>query len=53
MVPPGLKNIALGKKLTSSDTNATATVLEKITDGDKNLPTRALSSCAKAHSGCR
>ena len=35
MVPPGLKNIGPGTKLTSSDKNATATVLEKITDGDK------------------
>src|ERR1051326_6144497 len=35
MVPAGLKNVALGKKLTSSDTNATATVREKSTDGDK------------------
>ena|SRR5437870_4442370 len=35
LVPPGLKNIAPGAKLTSSDKNATATVLEKITDGDK------------------
>src|SRR5262245_35201571 len=30
MVPPGLKNLAAGKKLTSSDKNATASVLEKI-----------------------
>ena len=35
MVPPGLKNIAPGKKLTCSDKNATPDVLEKITDGDK------------------
>lgn len=35
MVPPGLKNIALGKKLSSSDPNAGPDVLEKITDGDK------------------
>src|SRR5689334_16788191 len=35
MVPPGLKNVAKGAKLTSSDKNATASVLEKITDGDK------------------
>src|SRR5437667_3069511 len=34
-IPPGLKNLAAGAKLTSSDKNATATVLEKITDGDK------------------
>jgi hypothetical protein len=36
MVPPGLKNIAPGKKLTSSDTNALESVLSKITDGDKD-----------------
>jgi hypothetical protein len=35
MVPAGLKNIAPGKKLTSSDKNATPDILEKITDGDK------------------
>jgi hypothetical protein len=35
MVPPGLKNLAPGKKLTSSDKNATADILEKLTDGDK------------------
>ena len=35
MVPPGLKNIAPGKKLTCSDKNAPADALEKITDGDK------------------
>ena len=36
MVPAGLKNIAPGKKLTSSDTNATESVLGKLTDGDKD-----------------
>ena len=35
MVPAGLKNIAPGKKLSSSDKNATEAVLQKITDGDK------------------
>lgn len=35
MVPPGLKNLAPGTKLTSSDKNATASTLAKITDGDK------------------
>jgi hypothetical protein len=35
MVPPGLKNLAPGKKLTTSDKNATASTLEKIVDGDK------------------
>src|SRR6266699_140094 len=34
MVPPGLKNVAAGKKLTSSDTNAPESVLQKIVDGD-------------------
>ncbi len=35
MVPAGLKNVAPGKKITSSDKNATASTLEKIVDGDK------------------
>lgn len=35
MVPAGLKNVAPGKKITCSDKNATASTLEKITDGDK------------------
>jgi len=35
MVPPGLKNVATGKKITSSDKNATASTLEKVLDGDK------------------
>lgn len=35
MVPAGLKNVAPGKKITSSDKNATASTLEKIIDGDK------------------
>jgi len=35
MVPPGLKNIAPGAKLSSSDKNATATTLQKVVDGDK------------------
>ncbi len=35
MVPAGLKNVASGKKLTSSDTRATESVLQKIVDGDK------------------
>ena len=35
MVPPGLKNLAPEAKLTSSDKNATADVLAKLTDGDK------------------
>jgi len=36
MVPPGLKNLAPGSKLTCSDTNATAETLAKLTDGDKD-----------------
>jgi hypothetical protein len=36
MVPPGLKNIALGKKVTCGDKNAMATSLAKITDGNKD-----------------
>lgn len=35
MVPSGLKNVAAGKKVTSSDKNATASTLEKVIDGDK------------------
>ena len=35
LVPNGLTNIAAGKKVTSSDTNASASELAKITDGDK------------------
>jgi hypothetical protein len=35
MVPPGLKNIARGAKVSSSDTNANAETLGKIIDGDK------------------
>src|ERR1041385_9363868 len=42
MVPAGLKNIAPGKKLTSSDKNATADVLEKITDGDKEASDQSI-----------
>ena len=35
MVPPGVVNIALGKKVTSSATNTLPEKLAKITDGDK------------------
>jgi hypothetical protein len=35
MVPSGLKNVAAGKKISSSDKNATASTLEKVLDGDK------------------
>jgi hypothetical protein len=35
MVPPGLSNVALGKKVTTSATNTLAEKLAKIVDGDK------------------
>lgn len=35
MVPAGLKNLAPGKKISTSDKNATASTLEKVIDGDK------------------
>lgn len=35
MVPAGVKNVALGKPVTTSDTNQVADNLVKITDGDK------------------
>jgi hypothetical protein len=35
MVPPGVKNLALGRPVTTSDTNQIAANLAKITDGDK------------------
>jgi hypothetical protein len=35
MVPPGLKNIAPGAKITCSDKNAMPDALAKLTDGDK------------------
>ena len=35
MVPPGLSNLALGKKVTSSDSNAIPDELKKVTDGQK------------------
>jgi hypothetical protein len=35
MVPRGVKNLALGKTVTTSDTNQLAVNLAKITDGDK------------------
>jgi hypothetical protein len=36
LVPPGLKNIALGLKASCSDTHATSEALAKLTDGDKD-----------------
>src|SRR5215468_1167002 len=42
MVPPGLKNLAPGAKLTSSDANATPETLAKITDGDKEASDQSI-----------
>ena len=42
MVPPGLKNIAAGAKLTCSDKNATSSTLEKVTDGDKEASDQSI-----------
>jgi NedA-like, galactose-binding domain len=42
MVPPGLKNIAPGSKITCSDKNATADTLAKITDGDKEASDQSI-----------
>lgn len=42
MVPAGLKNIAPGSKLTSSDKNATSDTLAKLTDGDKEASEQSI-----------
>ncbi|HVM50651.1 MAG TPA: discoidin domain-containing protein [Candidatus Acidoferrum sp.] len=42
MVPPGLKNIATGSKITCSDKNATAENLAKLTDGDKEASDQSI-----------
>jgi hypothetical protein len=42
MVPAGLKNLASGSKVTSSDANATADTLAKITDGDKEASDQSI-----------
>src|ERR1043165_256196 len=42
MVPTGLKNLASGAKVTSSDANATAETLAKITDGDKEASDQSI-----------
>jgi hypothetical protein len=42
MVPAGLKNIAVGAKITCSDKNATADALAKITDGDKEASEQSI-----------
>jgi len=36
MVPPGLKNVAIGAKVTCSDKNASADMLAKVNDGNKD-----------------
>ena len=42
MVPPGLKNIAPGSKITCSDKNVTADNLAKLTDGDKEASDQSI-----------
>jgi hypothetical protein len=42
MVPPGLKNLAKGSKLTSSDKNAKTSDLEKLIDGDKEASDQSI-----------
>ena len=42
MVPPGLKNIAVGAKITCSDKNATSDALAKLTDGDKEASEQSI-----------
>lgn len=42
MVPAGLKNIAKGSKLTSSDKNASGSTLDKLTDGDKEASDQSI-----------
>ena len=42
MVPAGLKNIAVGAKITCSDKNATADTLAKINDGDKEASEQSI-----------
>jgi hypothetical protein len=42
MVPAGLKNVAEGKKVASSDKNTPADVLAKITDGDKEATDQSI-----------
>jgi hypothetical protein len=42
MVPPGLKNLTPGSKLTSSDQNATPAILTKLTDGDKGASDQSI-----------
>ena len=42
MVPPGLKNVAPGAKVTASDKNATAEALAKLADGDKEASEQSI-----------
>jgi hypothetical protein len=42
MVPAGLKNLAAGKKVTSSDKNATEETLAKVVDGDKEASDQSI-----------
>lgn len=42
MVPPGLKNVAQGAKVTCSDKNATPEALAKVTDGDKEASEQSI-----------
>jgi hypothetical protein len=42
MIPAGLKNVAPGSKVTTSDKNATAEALAKITDGDKEASEQSI-----------
>jgi hypothetical protein len=42
MVPAGLKNIAVGAKITCSDKNAQSDALAKITDGDKEASEQSI-----------
>jgi hypothetical protein len=42
MVPAGLKNLAPGSKITTSDKNATAEALAKLTDGDKEASEQSI-----------
>ncbi len=42
MVPPGLKNVAAGSKITCSDKNVAAENLAKITDGDKEASDQSI-----------
>jgi len=42
MVPAGLKNVAQGAKITTSDKNATAEALAKLNDGDKEASEQSI-----------